>query len=320
MNKDVKQYAKSSLNKASRALDDFATSIGDEFVELVDLIRDCQGKVFFCGMGKSGIVGKKIASTFSSIGISSVFLSPADAGHGDLGALSSDDICIFISHSGNTEEILSLFSTIKDKLGVYTVAITGNSESFLAKKSDLHVCTGVMQEGDPLGIVPTVSSTVSMAIGDAIAVCLMHLKDLKKEEFALYHPGGVLGKQLLLSVDDLMSEAGELKKIDSFHEVLNTITSYRKGATTVVNDNGELEGIITDGDLRRTIERLGKEAFDVTAEEMMNAEPKFVKTGDRAIDVLTFMETEKISFLPILEGEKLIGCIHIHDLLKEGLK
>lgn len=267
--------------------------------------------------------GKKISSTLSSTGTPSVFLHPADAAHGDAGIISGEDIIIAIGKSGESEELLNLIPTIKN-IGAKLISMTANVDSKLAQESDVVLITPVLKEACPLELAPTSSTTIALILGDAIAMCLMELKNFKRENFALYHPAGRLGKRLSLKIDDVMRKDKDLAKVlpdTKLENILTEITVKRQGATGVTDSSGILLGIITDFDIRKKLKE-GKLDSSISAEQLMNSNPTLFLSGSNAYDVLKQMESRPnpISVAPIVDNSKrLIGIVSIHDLLQKGL-
>ncbi|EMJ56564.1 sugar isomerase, KpsF/GutQ family [Leptospira interrogans serovar Valbuzzi str. Duyster] len=301
----------------------FRKNLDPSIKQAIELILECKGKLIVTGVGKSGDVGKKISSTLSSTGTPSVFLHPADAAHGDAGIISCEDIIIAIGKSGESEELLNLIPTIKN-IGAKLVSMTANVDSKLAKKSDVVLITPVLKEACPLELAPTSSTTIALILGDAIAMCLMELKNFKRENFALYHPAGRLGKRLSLKIDDVMRKDKDLAKVlpdTKLENILTEITVKRQGATGVIDLNGTLLGIITDFDIRKKLKE-GKLDSLISAEQLMNPSPTMFLSGSNAYDVLKQMESRPnpISVAPIVDNSKrLIGIVSIHDLLQKGL-
>ncbi len=301
----------------------FRKNLDPSIKEAIELILQSKGKLIVIGVGKSGDVGKKISSTLSSTGTPSVFLHPADAAHGDAGIIASEDVVIAIGKSGESEELLNLIPTIKN-IGAKLIAMTANEESRLAKESDVVLITPVLKEACPLELAPTSSTTIALILGDAIAMCLMELKDFKKEDFALYHPAGRLGKRLSLKIDDVMRRDKDLARISpdsNLERILTEITVKRQGATGVTDENGVLLGIITDFDIRKKLKDGGLNS-SITAKELMNSNPIFFKSGENAYEILKQMESRPnpISVAPIIDDKRiLIGIVSIHDLLQRGL-
>lgn len=316
------EKAKQVLKIESEAIQSLIDRIDDNFVKTVDLLDKCEGRVVVTGVGKSGIIGAKISATFASIGIPSLFLHAADAIHGDLGMITRKDMVIAISNSGESEEILNLLPAIK-RFGVMLVSITGNTDSTLAKKSDIVLDVSIKEEACPLGLIPTASTTVAMALGDALAITLLDKRGFKEQDFAVLHPGGSLGKKLLTRVSDLMHVGREIPsvvKTAPLKDVIMEISSKKLGVTIVVDKDDKVVGIITDGDLRRIMEKNKDDLFQTTAEEMMSANPKTVEKNDLAAKAIQIMEKHSITSLITINGSKNpTGIIHLHDILKAGV-
>jgi arabinose-5-phosphate isomerase len=293
------------------------------FSEAVGLIHECEGKIIVSGIGKSGHVGRKIASTLSSTGTPSFFVHPSEGIHGDLGTASRRDIFLVISNSGETEEILRILSFVR-RLGCPIIAITGRRDSTLARNSDVVIPVQVREEACPLGLAPTASSTATIAMGDALAVALLELRGFTHKDFARLHPGGTLGRRLLLTVADLMhtGEAIPLVHEETFmKDALLEITSKALGVTGVVNGEGDLVGVITDGDLRRGLER-GGDILNERAQALMTCHPKWIHGEALAVDALNQMQRYAITSLFVFDSpdrESLSGIIHIHDLLRAAV-
>ncbi|MBI5206903.1 MAG: KpsF/GutQ family sugar-phosphate isomerase [Candidatus Firestonebacteria bacterium] len=324
MGKDSKvlNEARKIIKEEAEAILSLSKRLDDSFVRAVDLIYNCHGRVIITGMGKSGIIGKKIAATMASTGTPAYFLHPADGIHGDLGMILPEDILIIISKSGDTEEINNLIPSIK-LLGIKIIAITGVPNSTLAKHSNIILNIGVDKEACPLGLAPTTSTTVTLVLGDALALALLNKRNFKAEDFAFFHPGGILGKKLLLKVEDIMHKGESIPKVNesnNLKDVLFEMTSKRLGMTTVVNKKGKLSGIITDGDLRRLLEK-GEEFFKLTAFESMIKNPKVITKECLAIEALRKMEDFAITSLVVTDKDSIPeGIIHIHDILKAGIQ
>ncbi|MBM9499631.1 KpsF/GutQ family sugar-phosphate isomerase [Leptospira sp. 201903071] len=301
----------------------FRKNLDPSIKEAIELILQSKGKLIVLGVGKSGDIGKKISSTLSSTGTPSIFLHPADAAHGDAGIIANEDVVIAIGKSGESEELLNLIPTIKN-IGAKLIAMTANADSRLAKESDVVLLTPVLKEACPLELAPTSSTTIALILGDAIAMCLMELKNFKKEDFALYHPAGRLGKRLSLKIDDVMRREKDLAKVSpdsDLDQILTEITVKRQGATGVIDANGQLLGIITDFDIRKKLKDGGLDS-SVTAKELMNSNPISFRSGENAYEILKQMESRPnpISVAPIIDERKvLIGIVSIHDLLQKGL-
>lgn len=301
----------------------FRQNLDPNVEKAIRLIFSSPGKVIVTGVGKSGDVGKKIASTLSSTGTPAYFMHPSDAAHGDAGILAPSDVVIAIGKSGESEELLNLLPTIKS-IGAKLVGLTANPQSRLALDCDIVVLTPVLKEACPLELAPTSSTTIALMLGDAIAMALMEMRNFQKEDFALYHPAGRLGKRLSLKVDDVMRKGDQLASIGpeaSFDEVLSEITTKLVGATGVVDSEGTLKGFITDYDIRKLLKE-GKFGKDSKAKDMMNIKPIVFESGIMAYDVLQAMERREkpISVAPIVSKQgKLLGIVSIHDLLQKGL-
>lgn len=304
--------------EAVRALVD---QIDHEFQRAVDCILHSRGRVIVTGMGKSGIIGRKIASMLTSTGTASLFIHPAEVLHGDLGAVLKDDVVICLSKSGKTEEILRILPLFK-RQGVSVITMTGNPDSDLARRSDIVLNVNVKEEACPYDLVPTASTTVTLVMGDALAIALLQERGFSAEDFAQLHPGGDIGNRLYLKVDDVMrtdQDIAIVKPETPLNQVILEITSKRLGATCVVHPDGRLAGIITDGDLRR----LFKESMNFSsliASDVMTPEPKVIQDGNLAAKALHVMEAYSINQLIVVDsGERPVGMVHIHDLLKADL-
>ncbi|MFQ6677074.1 MAG: SIS domain-containing protein [Fidelibacterota bacterium] len=315
---------KKVIQKEILALAELEKSLGKDFSQAADTIANATGKVIFLGLGKSGHVARKCAATFSSLGIPSFFMHACDAGHGDLGMITKEDVCVLISYSGKSKELLELIPPI-EHIGAKMMTITGNPDSPLSNISQIHLDIGVRSEADPMGLAPTSSSTATLVLGDALAISIMEKKGFKEEDFAIRHPGGNLGKKLLLTLDKIIHNQKNIPlvyKDTSIQEALLTMSEKGFGMTGVINDDDELIGIITDGDIRRGIERGGENIFSKTAEFLMSKSPKKIPSNTLAIKALELMEEYSITSLFVTEPENpntLFGVIHIHDILKIGL-
>jgi arabinose-5-phosphate isomerase len=315
--------ARRVIRVEAQALSAMADRIDESFERAIDLILGSSGRVIVSGMGKSGLVGQKIASTMASTGTPAFFLHPAEGIHGDLGMIMTGDIVIAISNSGETEEILKILPSIK-RLGAHLVAMSGNPASNLARLSDVFLDVSVLEEACPLGLAPTASTTATLAMGDALAVALLVKRGFKAEDFAIFHPGGSLGKKLILRVEDLMhsGEAVPLVLEDTLmKEALFVITAKGLGVTGVCDSNGALKGVITDGDLRRSLEK-GFEILNQRASEIMKLGPLRIKRTELAAAALLTMEQRAITSLFVFENDLSsapCGIIHLHDILKAGI-
>ncbi len=317
----VLERAKEVIRKEAQAIAGLEKKIDKEFEKAVDIILKCKGRVIVTGMGKSGIVARKIAATLTSTGTSAIFLHPAEGIHGDLGLVRRDDVVLAITKSGETDEVFQLFPLFK-RLGVPIITFTGNIESQLAEKSDVVIDVSVEEEACGNDLVPTSSTTAALVMGDALAITLLEERNFSPEDFALLHPGGNLGRRLLLKVGDVMHTGDQVPIIsedNNIKEAILEMTSKRFGATSVVNKKGELIGVFTDGDLRRLIEKTPN-FFDLKAKEAMTTNPKVISENALAARALNLMEFFNITCLMIVNGErKPIGIVHLHDLLKAGV-
>ncbi|MEI7999209.1 MAG: KpsF/GutQ family sugar-phosphate isomerase [Candidatus Omnitrophota bacterium] len=313
--------AQEVINTEALAVKGLLKHLDGSFEKAISLMAHCQGRVIITGMGKTGIVGRKIAATLSSTGTPSVFLHSAEAVHGDLGQVTAKDVLIIISQSGETEETVRLLPLIK-KIGAKTIAMTGKPNSSLAKHSDVVLSIIVDKEGCPLGLAPMASTTATLVMGDALAACLIDRKGFRKEDFALYHPGGSLGRRLLLKVEDIMRKDGDLAKVKSFmkvKEVLWAITKARSGCACVVDSKGHLLGIFTDGDLRRHLEE-DAQVLSKPVEEVMTKKPMSISKDQLAAEAFDVLKTKKIDEIPVVDkNKKLVGLVDVQDLLKAGL-
>lgn len=293
-----------------------------QFVRAVEMLLAAPGKVIVTGMGKSGLIGRKIAATLASTGTPAFFLHPAEGLHGDIGMVLKGDIVIAISNSGETREVVQLLPVFK-RLGLELIALTGDPRSTLARHADATIDVGVREEACPLGLAPTASTTAALAMGDALAVVLFEEKGFSAQDFAMLHPGGALGRKLL-TVEELMHTGEEIPLVSvgtPLKDALFTISSKRLGVTGVLDDSGALVGVITDGDVRRAMAK-GTDLFRARAEQVMSTRPKRISASDLAASALRKMEEHSITSLFVFdEGEalRLVGIVHIHDLLKAGV-
>lgn len=305
----------------ARAVQALVDRLDDAFAKAVDLLFTCKGKVVVSGMGKSGLIGQKIAATLASTGTPAFFLHPAEGIHGDLGMLGRHDVLIAISNSGETQEILQLLPYV-ERMGIGVLAMTGRSTSTLAKNSRVSLDVSVSEEACPLGLAPTASTTAALAMGDALAVALLQKRGFKEEDFAQFHPGGTLGRRLLVKVKDLMHVGADLPKVPESATgtaAMLEMTAKKLGMTTVTDQAGKLAGIITDGDLRRFIQR-GGNFMNVTAGELASRHPKTIGADDLAARAVEMMERFSITTLVVTEDERtILGIVHLHDLLKHGI-
>ncbi|GIL22490.1 MAG: D-arabinose 5-phosphate isomerase [Bacteroidota bacterium] len=317
--KNIKQIAKTVLINEAKAVENLANFIDNDFEACVREILQCQGRVVLTGIGKSAIIASKIVATMNSTGTPALFMHAADAIHGDLGMIQTNDIVICLSKSGNTPEIKVLVPLLKRR-GSKLVALVSNKNSYLAEHADFILNATIAEEACPNNLAPTTSTTAHLALGDALAVCLLELRNFSSADFAQYHPGGALGKQLYLKVEDVISN-NQLPKVKPdalLRDVIIEISSRRLGATAVVNEASELLGIITDGDLRRMLQKESNIA-QIKAADIMTRNPKTIDKAEFAVKALQMMQENSISQLVVVNGTQVAGFIHLHDLLKEGI-
>ena len=319
--KKILKIAKTVISKELEAISQLKRRLSSSFSESVELILKSNGKVIVAGVGKSANIANKIVATLNSTGQPSVFLHAGDALHGDLGIIQENDIIICISKSGNTNELKLFVRIIKD-LGNKIISICGNNNSFLSRSSDFFIDSSVDKEACPNNLAPTSSTTAQLVIGDAISVCLLELRNFTSADFAKFHPAGLLGKQLSLKVSEIVSESSLAKVFtkDPIQKVIYEISNKRVGATAVFTDGDhEIIGIITDGDLRRMLEK-NKEIDTLRASDVMCSTPKIISSNSLVTEALLIMKSNNISQLLVVENNDYIGIIHIHDILKEGIK
>ena len=312
--------AKRVLDIESKAVEALSHRLDQNFIKAVELLANCSGRVIVTGMGKSGIISRKIAATFSSTGTAAYFVHPAEAVHGDLGAIKPTDLIVALSYSGETPELLRLLETIK-RLGARIIAITGNPKSPLGKSADVTLDCHVDKEACPLNLAPTASTTAALALGDALAMTLLKRKGFREEDFANLHPGGHLGKRLL-RVDRLMHSGSKLPTVRSttnFEDILSIISKMKLGMTCVTDDKDNLLGVITDGDVRRAI--LNSDTTkDLTAETIMSTNPKTVQDSTLAAQALNTLESKRVTSLVVLnDNDSVVGVLHLHDLWRTEL-
>lgn len=316
----VKEIALQTIGLEAQAIADLRSHINEDFEKAVSAIAGCNGRIVISGIGKSAVIAQKIVATFNSTGTPSIFMHAADAIHGDLGIVQQNDIVIIISKSGESPEIKMLIPLIKN-FGNIIIGMVGNTQSFLAKHSQIVLDTTVDQEACPNNLAPTSSTTAQLVMGDAIAVCLMELKGFKSEDFAKFHPGGTLGKKLYLRVSDLYpsNEKPQVSPDQLLQEVLMEMTQKRLGVTAVTDAEGTLLGIITDGDLRRMLRNNIKFDDQLTASDIMTRSPKTISPDELAVQALDILRKNEITQLAVTEKGIYLGIIHLHDLIKEGL-
>jgi arabinose-5-phosphate isomerase len=316
---NIREAALRTIAMEAEAIRQLGDQLGDSFEQAIDCLAGCKGRIVISGIGKSAIIAQKIVATLNSTGSPAVFLHAADAIHGDLGMIQQEDVVVILSKSGESPEIKVLVPLIKN-FGNCLLAITGHMESYLARKSDFTFNTTVTQEACPNNLAPTTSTTAQMVIGDAIAVCLMEKRGFDVQDFAKLHPGGTLGKKLYLRVRDLYidNEKPEVTSEQSVKEVIMEMTKKRLGVTGVTGPGGKLLGIITDGDLRRMLEK-SDSIQRITARDIMTQNPKTIEPSEMAVNALDLMRKNSITQLVVAENEQYLGILHLHDLVKEGL-
>lgn len=320
--KSINDLAKEVLTIEANSILRLIDTIGDNFDKAVELLYTCKGRVIVTGMGKSGLIGKKIAATLSSTGTPSYFLHPAESTHGDSGIITREDVVIAISNSGETQELMNLLPLIK-RFGVPMVGMTGNLSSTLAKASDVVLDISVEREACPLNKAPTASTTATLAMGDALAVCLLEKRGFSEEDFLIFHPSGALGKGFLYHVKDLMlSDSAKLPIVhenETFTSVIETISKFKLGMAIIVNPSGKVAGVLTDGDIRRTLIKY-PDTISLLVKDVMTVNPKRISKDEYAASALHLMEKFSITALAVVDSEdRPIGVIHIHDILKAGV-
>jgi len=323
MTNKILDLAKKVFEIERKCVKEVQDQLDHHFVEAIELILSCKGKVIITGMGKSGIIGQKIAATMASTGTLAIFLHPSEAAHGDLGMVHRDDVLMTIGKSGESEELIHILPVIR-KMGVKIISLVGNLNSTVAKLSDININIKVSEEASSLKLAPTSSTTASLVMGDAIAMVLQELKEFKSEDFALFHPAGQLGKRLLLTVEDVMHTGDERPIIyenDTPQNLIFLMSKFGVGAIVVCNKENRVEGIVTDGDLRRALSNFQGDFFSRSIQDIMTKNPYTTTKDINAYDALILMEKERtISHLAVLdEGQKYIGLVSLHDLVKLGL-
>ena len=309
------------LATEARAIQDLARRLDGSFVEACRRMLDCQGHLIVTGMGKSGHIGHKIAATLASTGTPAFFVHPAEASHGDLGMIRREDLLLALSNSGETEELLRLLPVIK-RLGVGLIAMTGKPDSTLARHADIHLDTSVDQEACPLGLAPTASTSAQLALGDALAVALLGARGFTAEDFARSHPGGKLGRQLLVTIADVMHGGDDLPRVAAdanLAEAIVEMTRSRLGMCAVLDDRGQLLGVVTDGDLRRHVDELS-DIKGIPVQRIMTPNPRTVASGELAAKAVEVMQTHRIQGLLVVdEHGELVGALNFQDLLQAGV-
>ncbi len=317
--KKLIELAVGVIEKEAQAVNNLTPYIDSEFVEILNLIYNSKGRLIITGIGKSAIIGTKIVATLNSTGTPAVFMHAADAIHGDLGIVQPDDVVLCISKSGNTPEIKVLVPLI-NRMGNKLIAMVSNTDSYLAKHSDYIIRATVDKEACPNNLAPTTSTTTQLVMGDALAVCLLKMRGFSQEDFARYHPGGSLGKRLYLTVRDLIDINVRpcVKADETIPNTIFNISQNRLGATVVLDTDEKLLGIITDGDVRRMVEK-GIPFESLLANDIMSRNPKTIEIGELAVNAFNIMERNKITSVVVMDEGKYIGLIHIHDVLREGI-
>ena len=322
---DTRQQIVNVLQQESAAITQAAKLVGESADTAINLLQQCDGRVIVTGMGKMGCIARKAAATFCSTGTPAVFLHPAEAAHGDLGILGANDVLMLLSNSGETREVLELLPSVA-RMNVKTIAITATQTSSLATQCDTAIETGVVTEADSIAVAPTNSTTVTLAICDALAVALMEQRGFTREQFAIFHPGGYLGRKLLIKVSDVMRSADQLPVVSvksTLAQAIQAISDKQLGAVFAVDRNQSLSGVLTDGDLRRIIESKAADMANIINEKiesMITSDPKTTTVDRFAAEALRTMETNGITILPVVdEANLLLGVVHLHDLIRAGL-
>lgn len=316
---DIKQLAVQTIQTEAAAINKLAGYVDDTFAEVVSLIYKGKGRVIITGIGKSAIIAQKIVATLNSTGTPSIFMHAADAIHGDLGIIQADDIVICLSKSGNTPEIKVLIPLIRSLGSNKIVAMVSSVDSYLANHADYILKATVSQEACPHNLAPTSSTTAQLVMGDALAVCLLSLRGFTADHFARVHPGGALGKKLYIRVSDIISKVQPKVNVDEkIRPVIVEISSNMLGATAVLDKDNKLVGVITDGDLRRMLQK-NEDMDKLTAKDIMTSNPKTIDYDTLAIDAFNLMEKHHITQLIVMQDGKYVGMVHIHDILREGI-
>jgi arabinose-5-phosphate isomerase len=316
---ELSNIAQEVVRKEAAAVARLSGFIDEQFISVLELIFNSKGRLIITGIGKSAIIANKVVATLNSTGTPAVFMHAADAIHGDLGIIQKDDIVLCLSKSGNTAEIKVLVPWIK-KMGNKIIGMVSDTNSFLAQYSDFVIKASVDSEACPNNLAPTSSTTAQLVMGDALAVCLLKMRGFSQEDFARVHPGGSLGKKLYTRVSDIIDRAVRpmVREDESIQNTILNISANRLGATVVLHENGNIAGIITDGDVRRMVEK-GLSIHSLRARDIMSSNPKKVESDELAVNAFNMMEQNKITSLVVLEKGKYIGLVHIHDILREGI-
>lgn len=323
MNKNkIKTLAEAVLNVEAEAIQQLKSRINDDFVEACGFMLACEGRIVVTGMGKSGHIGNKIAATLASTGTPSFFMHPGEASHGDLGMITAKDVVLALSNSGETDEILTILPLIK-RMKVPFITLTGNPSSRMAQAATINIDVSVSKEACPLGLAPTASTTAALAMGDALAVSLLEQRGFTSNDFALSHPGGRLGRRLLLHISDIMQTGQNIPRVSAsatLGEALLEMSDKRLGMTTIVDDNNILLGLFTDGDLRRLMDHTHVDVHNMQVNEHMTTDPKRAQANMLAAEGLQLMEEFKVNALPVVDEEnRVVGAFNMHDLLRSGV-
>lgn len=323
MDKDkVTSLASAVIETEAEAVRHLKTRIDDAFYQACEYMLNCQGRIVVSGMGKSGHIGGKIAATLASTGTPAFFVHPGEASHGDLGMITETDVVLALSNSGETDEILTILPLIK-RLGVPLIALTGNPTSRLAEEADVHLDVSVDKEACPLGLAPTSSTTATLVMGDALAVSLLESRGFTANDFALSHPGGRLGKRLLLHVQDIMHTGDDIPRVSesaSLSEALVEMTQKGLGMTVIINPDNQVIGVFTDGDLRRVLDHGEVNVRELSIADCMTRNPKSIHPDQLAAEALQLMDSKRINALPVVDEQlQLLGAINMHDLLRAGV-
>lgn len=314
------ESAKRTIQLESQAVSGLLSQLDEQFTRACQLCLDCKGRVVVTGMGKSGHIGQKIAATLSSTGTPAFFMHPAEASHGDLGMLTADDVVFALSNSGSSVEILTLIPLMK-RLGAPLICVTGDAGSAMAEAADAHLLVRVVEEACPLNLAPTASTTAALAMGDALAIALLEARGFSHQDFAFSHPGGALGRKLLLKVDDIMHTGFALPAVRcdaSLSDALLEMTAKRLGFTTVLDENSQLAGVFSDGDLRRALES-GQSLHEQTIANIMTPGGTTIPLGSLAAEAVRLMQDKRINAIVVIEDNSPVGVLNMHDLLQAGV-
>lgn len=319
--KDFRQLGLAVVKTEAEAIQNLSSRINGEFDRACEYLLNCRGKIIVMGMGKSGHIGNKVAATFASTGSPAFFIHAAEASHGDMGMITQEDIILIISNSGRTEEIVTILPFIK-RLGIPLITLTGNKNSTLAKSSDVNIDISVKNEACPFNLAPTASTTAALVMGDALAIALLQAKGFTTKDFALSHPGGALGRKLLLRIDSLMHTGNKIPKVTentTLSETLIEMTQKKLGMACITDHKGQLSGVFTDGDLRRAIDN-NIDIHTVPIHKIMTKNCRTISTGLLAAEALQIMETYKITSLIVADKSRtILGIVHLHDILQAGV-